>query len=94
MEYVGRLSTPGSVVKYEPITIRLPSGCSYTPDVAVFHPDGILELWEVKGAFIHNQRSILAFKEALAAFPMFTWGFAQLTKSGWAIEKVIALSRR
>jgi len=94
MEYVGRTAPEGSVVKYEPITLRLPSGCSYTPDVAVFHPSGLVELWEVKGAFIHNQRSILAFKEALAAFPMFAWGFAQLTKSGWAIDKVSALSQR
>lgn len=73
-----------SRIAYEPITFRLPSGTKYTPDVVVFRQDGGIECWEVKGPHIHNPRSVHAFKEARAAYPMFKWGFAQLRKGLWA----------
>lgn len=85
-QFSGSMTEAKSIVMYEPLTFRLPSGTKYTPDVVVFHPSGKKDCWEVKGAHIHNQRSIHAFKEAMAAFPCFRWGFAQKTKkNGWAI---------
>lgn len=78
---------PGCEVRYEPFTLRLPSGTRYTPDVVVFAREGgqVLAVYEVKGPHIHNQRSIHAFKEARAAFAFWPFRFAQLTKNGWAV---------
>jgi hypothetical protein len=69
---------------YEPISLNLPSGTRYTPDFMVLtHEETIF--WEVKGAHIHNQRSIHAFKEARSAFPFWRFGFAQLVKGDWRV---------
>lgn len=87
IEYAKRAYPDGSKVLYEPFTLRLPSGARYTPDVIVVTPDGKIDCWEVKGAHIHNQRSIHAFKEAAAAFNFFGWGFAQKQKSEWSIAR-------
>lgn len=85
MEQAKRRHPGCFAVLYEPFTLRLPSGCKYTPDVVVVTSEFTLAIYEVKGAHIHNQRSIHAFKEAKAAFPFWTFHFAQLTKAGWAV---------
>lgn len=86
---------------YEPITLHLPSGTRYTPDwwVISVAPSNyptqeeklsqgvVLEVWEVKGAHIHNSASIRAFKEARAAFPFWSFKFAQLVKGEWRVEE-------
>ena len=84
MEQARRIH-PGAIIRYEPFTLRLPSGTRYTPDVVAIAPDGsVLAIYEVKGPHIHNARSIHALKEAKAAFPFWTFHFSQLTKDGWA----------
>lgn len=79
---------PGADVRYEPITLRLPSGCSYTPDFMIHRNGGWTGFIEVKGPHIRNQRSIHAFKEARAAFPMFRWIFAQWKDGDWALAEL------
>jgi hypothetical protein len=76
---------PHALVAYEPFTLRLPSGTRYTPDVVVIDrvTGRVHEIYEVKGAHIHNPRSVHAFKEACAAFPFWTFIFAQKRKGGW-----------
>lgn len=78
---------PDCVILYEPFTLNLPSGCRYTPDVVCITKEGgmIYAIYEVKGAHIHNQRSIHAFKEARSAFPWWPFRFAQLRKGLWAV---------
>lgn len=77
-------------VLYEPWSLNLPSGTRYTPDVVMIESaeNGAVTVtcYEVKGSFIHNSRSIHAFKEAAAAFPWMHWVFAQKKKDGWAVE--------
>lgn len=77
---------PRLEVRYEAVTFLLPSGCKYTPDVTVWDGDRIIMIAEVKGAFIHNQRSVHAFKEAAAAYPKLNWVFAQWSKGEWLIS--------
>lgn len=79
-----RTMNPGCAVLFEPFTLHLPSGTRYTPDVVVMRADTVVELWEVKGKHIHNQRSIHAWKEARAAFPFWKFGFAQLRGTEWS----------
>lgn len=83
-----------SVVLYEPWSLKLPSGSKYTPDVVVIdgaNQDGraMITCYEVKGAHIHQSggRSILAFKEARAAYPWMRFVFAQKRKDGWATSE-------
>jgi hypothetical protein len=83
-------ATPGTRVLYESLTLRLPSGARYTPDVVVMHGPAIVEIWEVKGAHVHNARSILAFKEAVAAYPFWQFGFAQCVKGDWRTKTAAA----
>jgi hypothetical protein len=87
MEYATRY-WPGRRMEFEAITFRLPSGTKYTPDVLV-HPGDLADLRfvcvEVKGPFIHNARSLHAFKEARSAFPGFVWVFAQYRGGEWQL---------
>lgn len=76
---------PAALVSFSPFSLNLPSGTRYTPDVVVIDrtTGRVHEIWEVKGKFIHNQRSIHAWKEARAAFPFWRFGFAQLKGTEW-----------
>lgn len=87
MEQAKRIH-PGCTVRFAPFKLRLPSGCQYTPDVVVTSADGrVVAIYEVKGAHIHNERSIHAFKEAAAAYPEFKFHFTQLVKGVWRTTK-------
>jgi hypothetical protein len=84
MEYARRLWLDRRM-EFEAITFRLPSGTKYTPDVLV-HPAHVEQRHvcvEVKGPFVHNARSLHAFKEARSAFPGFVWVFAQYRDGEW-----------
>lgn len=76
---------PRALVAFEPFTLRLPSGTKYTADLVVIDraTGRVHEIHEVKGPHIHNPASIRAFKEAKAAFPFWTFIFAQKRKDGW-----------
>lgn len=79
-------STPNWIIRYEPFTLRLPSGTRYTPDFGVFpisNGGGPTFIYETKGAHIHSAASIRAFKEARAAFPFWSFIFAQKSKGEW-----------
>jgi hypothetical protein len=92
MEQLKRKFHPAiTTILYEPITLRLPSGTRYTPDFMVYQSTTQhVSLYEVKGPHIHNPRSIHAFKEAKAAYPFWTFIFAQKTKDGWATTEASA----
>jgi hypothetical protein len=75
----------GCTVLYEPFTLRLPSGTRYTPDAVVLSGSAIVEVWEVKGAYLHSAASLRAWKEARAAFPFWRFGFAQLRGTEWTV---------
>lgn len=75
-------------VEFEPWSLNLPSGTRYTPDVVLVEVADVgisITCYEVKGPHIHNERSIHAFKEAMAAFPWMTFVFAQKRESGWTV---------
>jgi len=83
-----------AAILYEPWSLRLPSGSKYTPDVVVvdLSPVGCgyrITCYEVKGPHIHQSggRSILAFKEARAAYPWMTFVFAQKRNTGWVTSE-------
>jgi hypothetical protein len=75
-------------IRYEPFTVRLPSGTRYTPDVVVFNKKtgAVVRVFEVKGKHIHSKSSLEKFKAAVAAFPFWRFGFAQLRGTQWAVE--------
>jgi hypothetical protein len=75
-------------VRYEPFTLRLPSGTKYTPDVVVFNKrtGAVVRVFEVKGRHIHSRDSLEKFKAAVAAYPFWRFGFAQLRGTEWAVE--------
>ena len=85
--YYERLWKP-SIMLYEPFTLRLPSGTRWTMDWFMEWPDGIRLHVEVKGAHIHNSRSVHAFKEAAAAFKFERWKFlfAQWKGGQWLLS--------
>ena len=71
---------------YEGLTLRLPGGSRYTPDWLSVDPEsGRVHLSEVKGSyrFPSEGRALTAWREARAAFPMFRFHWAVLTKAGW-----------
>jgi hypothetical protein len=77
---------PGCTVLYEPFSLKLPSGTSYKPDVVIVSDTSgcIMEVWEVKGAFLGRSRdSLRAWKESKAFFKFWEFRFAQKTKDGW-----------
>lgn len=85
----------GSSGLYEAITLRLPGGSRYTPDWVKFSvcPDSgipVVELHEVKGSYRFGSqgRALTAFREAVAAFPCFTFVWAKRCKDGrWDIKR-------
>lgn len=85
MEFIMRCRElyPKAEIQYEAISLRLPSGTVYTPDIGIFEIGKPIIFYEVKGPHIHNERSVHAFKEAKAAFPHFQFIFAQKRESGW-----------
>jgi len=89
-----RLHLGGSGL-YEAVTLRLPGGSRYTPDWVKFSvcPDSgipVIELHEVKGSYRFGSqgRALTAFREAVAAFPCFTFVWAKRGKDGqWDIKR-------
>lgn len=83
-EYMRELSQlTGYRVLFEPLTLLLPSGTKYTPDIMTISHVGAVVFYEVKGPHIHNPASLLRFKEARRAFPFWRFVFAQKLASGW-----------
>ena len=79
---------PACRIEFQPMRLRLPSGCYYKPDFGVFMEGGgllFMLLVEVKGAYRLGSagRSALAFKSAIAAFPEFKFRHATKTAEGW-----------
>lgn len=81
---------PEANLRYEAITLTLPSGSKYTPDimrVIETKSGSSITFFEVKGPHIHNQRSIHAFKEARSAFPFWSWIFMQHRGGQWTFAE-------
>lgn len=91
VEYERILKTefPAYAVRFEMITLRLPGGSRYTPDLSVWAGNQIVLLVEIKGAYRLGSagRSHMAFNEAIAAFPNLKFRFAQKTKDGWTTKE-------
>ena len=80
---------PGCKVRYEPVTLHLENGGSYTADHGVFLPDGILLLVEVKNAAYKHAsygRSKMAFSQSRLDFPMHRYRWMEKTKEGWQVK--------
>jgi len=76
--------------RYEAITLRLPGGSRYTPDWVLIGDEGAVELHEVKGSyrFGSHGRALTAFREAVAAFPCFSFFWATRSTAGdWSIKR-------
>lgn len=74
--------------KFEPLSLRLAPGCFYQPDFMVIDADKTVQFVEVKGPFIHDQKSIVKLKTASELFP-FRFILAQLTKEKiWNIKEI------
>lgn len=84
-----RSEFPGCQIEYEAVTLRLPSGTRYTADWAVWMPGARLLLVEVKGSYRLGSadRSALAFKSAVAAYPDIEFRHATKSQDGWDITK-------
>jgi len=74
---------------FEAITFRLAKKTRYTPDFAVYLPDGTTELHEVKGFWREDAR--VKIKVAARMFPAFKFIAVRPMKKkhggGWAVEE-------
>jgi hypothetical protein len=75
----------GLEAQFSPITLILPSGTRYTPDIVFWEGNKIVAMVETKGSHIHNPTSLEKFKSARAAFPQIQFYFAQKLKTGWSV---------
>ncbi len=85
--YLNRLKCefPGSLIRYEGITLLLENGCRYTPDFVV-SLDITLLLVEVKNAAYKHAsygRSKMAFAQAQIDYPMFVYRWAEKVGGEW-----------
>ena len=85
--YLNRLKCefPGSLIRYEGITLLLENGHRYTPDFVV-SVDGTLLLVEVKNAAYKHAsygRSKMAFAQAQIDYPMFVYRWAEKVGGEW-----------
>jgi hypothetical protein len=69
---------------YERVTFHLPGGSRYTPDYMTVDSEGRITFHEVKGSYrLHSHgRARTAFRECVAAYPMFFWVWATRQSSG------------
>lgn len=67
----------GEIVAYEfePMRLRLGADwkCSYTPDFLIEHPDGVLELADVKGGRGWEDDARVKIQTAARMYPQFWW---------------------
>lgn len=57
--------------EFEAVTFKLADGCRYTPDFAVYFPDGTMEFVDAKGGGPIDPKSLVKAKCAAAKFPQF-----------------------
>lgn len=76
---------PELQAQFSPLTLILPSGTRYTPDIVFWDGNKIVAMVETKGSHIHNPTSLEKFKSARAAFPQLQFYFAQKLKTGWSV---------
>jgi len=86
-ESILKAQFPVSQIRWEAYTLRLAARCAYTPDYAVIHADGRVDLHEVKGAFIFS-KALVKPRLAAVQFPQHRFFLAQKKKSGWEITEL------
>lgn len=59
--------------------------CWYTVDFAALHKSGVLELHEVKGAFVYDDARV-KFQAAKMIYHAFKWVWAQKIEGVWKIQ--------
>ena len=70
--------------EYESLKFRLADGAWFTPDFAVWMPDGRLELREIKGGGFVREAARIRFLVAKRLYPEFGWRMITREKhSGW-----------
>lgn len=72
---------------YEPFSLRLAPRTHYRPDFLVQSADGLLGIYEVKGAFIRD-RAMVKPKVAAAMYPCFRWYLAQWREGAWMVREL------
>lgn len=90
-----RRQYPESNIRFEAYTLKLADGLRYTPDFAVEHPDGSIDFYEVKGAFLFRgatqsmtRATLTKPRTAAMLFPQ-RFHIAIKDRSGeWSIEKL------
>lgn len=82
-----RLHIPGECdVEFEGERIELAQNSTYLPDFRVTYPDGRVEFWEVKGAYVRgDSREKFLHAVRARADSVFVW--ARKKKAGWKIER-------
>ena len=72
--------------RFEALTLRLPGGSRYTPDFLTLD-GGRVTLHEVKGGYRlgSHGRALTAFREAVEAFPFFSFVWAVRKDDGWKV---------
>lgn len=75
---------------FEAFTVRLAKRTRYTPDFAVFRPDGSMALYEVKGSWKapNQDKSRTKLKIAAEMFPMFHWIAVTRERGQWRVEEI------
>lgn len=72
---------------YERVTFKLGDDCRYTPDFFVILLDGMIEIYETKGAFIREDARV-KLKAAATMFPFFRFVLAQYKKKVWTAWEI------
>ena len=67
---------------YESIKVRLAKRTWYTPDFAIWFPDGHLRIVEIKGGFVRDDAAA-KFKIARETYPEWEWVCLQRVGQGW-----------
>jgi hypothetical protein len=71
---------------FEGITLKLAHDCRLTPDFAILHTDGSLELRDTKGFMEDDARAKIAM--AADKFWLFKFTVYEPTKGGWKIKQI------
>ena len=71
---------------YERVTLKLGDDLRYTPDFFVILPDGLIEIYETKGAFIREDARV-KLRAAAEMFP-FRFVLAQYKAKVWTAWEI------
>lgn len=88
-DWLAPMRAAGAIAQYdfEAIRLRLAPRTTYTPDFAVWLPDGRLELHEIKGGFARED-AMVKLKVAARLYPAVRFVLARWRRGEWLIREV------